>query len=307
MKQTIFGLWRQVEATIFPTLPDDKRRLTPVQFLLTTAALTAFFSVIGLFIRPDGFIGFDWYHYYSKGIREPFYPPWMPYVRFLTWPGLIGISYAALALALYQRRASLLAMGAAFLSLPSLWVLFLGQLDGVVLLGLAALPWLTPLATLKPQLSIFAFFARKEWTIVLIFWIILTMLIWGLWPLGMFQYDEHMQAIYQLENQPQNITLWPWSLPVGLVLLWLSRGDMDMLMLAGSFATPHIISYNYFVILPALARINRFLVLALVFISYLPLLANWVGPWGWYLGHLFPALLWMALYRQRRSHRIGSA
>jgi hypothetical protein len=82
---------------------------------------------------------------------------------------------------------------------------------------------------------------------------------------------------------------------------------MDMLMLAGSFVAPHVIPYNYFVILPALARINQFLALGLVVISYMPLLANWVGPGGWYLGHLFTALLWIALYRQRRLLQVGLA
>lgn len=303
MKQTLFSLWQRIETSIFPVLPNNNRKLRSWQFLLATITLTGFFAVIGLFVKPDGFIGFDWYHYFSKGIQEPFYPPWIPYVRFLTWPGLIGASYAALALALYQRRASPVAMGAAFLSLPSLWLLFLGQLDGIVLLGLTGLPWLAPLATLKPQLSVFGFFARKEWTIALVLWILLTVLIWGLWPLEMFRYDEHRQAIYGMVDQPQNIALWPWSLPIGLVFLWLSRGDGDMLMLAGSFVTPHLIPYSYFVILPALARVNQILSIALVAVSYLPLLSNWVGPWGWYSGHLFALALWLALYRQRRAWR----
>jgi hypothetical protein len=306
MEHDLLNSWQRIEATIFPSLPDNRRKLTPVQFLLAATALMILFSVIGLFVRPDGFIGFDWSHYFSKGIRDPFYPPWLSYVRLMPWPILIGITYAALSLALYQRRASSLVMGATFLSLPSLWVLFLGQLDGVVLLGLTALPWLTPLATLKPQLSLFAFFARRQWGVALVLWISLTMVIWGLWPLDMFQFKEYMETIYQVKYQPQNISLWPWSLPMGLVLLWLSRGDMDMLMLAGSFVAPHVIPYNYFVILPALARINQFLALGLVVISYMPLLANWVGPGGWYLGHLFTALLWIALYRQRRLLRVRS-
>jgi hypothetical protein len=307
MKHNLLNSWQRIEATIFPSLPDDRRKLTPVQFLLTVIALTVLFSMIGLFVKPDGFIGFDWYHYFSKGVRDPFYPPWLSYVRLMSWPVLIGITYTALSLALYQRHASALVMGATFLSLPSLWVLFLGQLDGVVLLGLTALPWLTPLATLKPQLSLFAFFARRQWAVALVLWISLTMVIWGLWPLDMFQFKKYMDTIYQVKYQPQNISLWPWSLPMGLVLLWFSRGDMDMLMLAGSFVAPHVIPYNYFVILPALARINQFLALGLVVISYMPLLANWVGPGGWYLGHLFTALLWIALYRQRRLLQVGLA
>jgi hypothetical protein len=301
ISQKVSSLWLNLEAQLFPPPFYDKRVLTVWQYGCILSISTLLFAIVGFFVKPDGFLGYDWYHYYSHGIREPFYPPWLVYVQWLTWPGLISLSCAGLIIAFYQRRASPLIMGSAFLSWPVLWLLFLGQLDGLVLLGLTALPWLTPLATLKPQISVFAFLASKRWLVVFILWILLTMLVWGFWPLDMFNYDSRWEVLYEGATQPQNISLWPWSIPFALMLLWLSRGDMDMLMLAGTFVTPHIIPYSYVIVLPAIARVKKWLAIALAAISWLPLSANWVGDWGWYLGHLFAMILWVALYQQRRS------
>jgi len=295
--------WPNLEIELFPASTVKKRPLTWRRFLLILAGSTLLFGAIGFFVKADGVVGFDWYHYYSRGIREPFYPPWLVYVQWLTWPGLIGLSCAGLIIALYQRGASPPVMGIAFLAWPLLWLLFVGQLDGLVLLGLTGLPWLTPLATLKPQITVFAFMAHKKWLIVLIVWLLATILIWGLWPVDMFNYQSRWEALYDEAAQPQNISLWPWTLPLALVLLWLSRGDMDMLMLTGTFVTPHIIPYSYVVVLPAIARIKPWLAVTLVILSWLPLSANWVGDWGWYLGHLFGAILWLALYWQRRAQQ----
>jgi hypothetical protein len=90
---------------------------------------------------------------------------------------------------------------------------------------------------------------------------------------------------------------------VVLLLLWFSRGDMDMLMVAGTLATPHLIPYNYVVVLPAIARVRQWLAFILVVISWLPLSANWVGDWGWHMGHIFSMILWIALFQQRRRQQ----
>ncbi len=303
IKQKTSSFWLDIEAQLFPPSFEHKRVLTTWQYVLILGTSTLLFSTIGFFVKPDGFLGYDWYHYYSRGIREPFYPPWLVYVQWLTWPGLIGLSCAGLIIALYQRYASPLVMGVAFLSWPFLWLLFVGQLDGLILLGLTGLPWLTPLATLKPQISVFAFMADKRWLAILILWLLFTILIWGFWPLDMFNYDSRWEDLYEGATQPQNISLWPWSIPLALTLLWFSRGDMDMLMLAGTFVTPHLIPYSYVVVLPAIARVKQWLAVTLVVISWLPLTANWVGDWGWHLGHLFAGILWVALYQQRRLQK----
>jgi hypothetical protein len=303
ISQKAINLWTKGETWLFPPPPFIKRDLTLWQYLLAVGGSALIFSTIGFLVKADGFIGYDWYHAISRGQLEPYYPPWSAYLKWITWPGLIGLSCAGLFVGLYQRRASLLVTVAAFLSLPLLWVLFLGQIDGIVLLGLTGLPWLTPIATLKPQVSAFAFLADKRWFVVFILWILLTILIWGFWPLDMLNHDAHWQKVFGQETytQPQNISLWPWAIPMALVMLCLSRGDMDMLMLAGTFVTPHLIPYSYIVVMPAIARVRRWLALTLVALTWLPLSANWVGAWGWYLGHLFAIVLWIALYRQRQN------
>lgn len=306
INQKAAQLWTKGEAWLFPPTQQNFRKLTWWQYLLAVGGSALLFSTIGFVVKADGFmVGYDWYYYFSHGQFISFYPPWNIYLQWITWPGLIGLNCAGLFIGLYQRRASLVVIMAAFFSLPLVWVIFLGQIDGIILLGLTGLPWLMPLATLKPQISAFAFLANRRWFIVFICWLLLTIFIWGFWPLEMLNYNARWEKIYGQEissQQPQNISFWPWTIPVALVMLWLSRGDMDMLMLAGAMATPHLIPYSYIVVLPAIARVKTWLALVLVALTWLPLSANWVGNWGWYLGHVFDLILWIALYRRYQLH-----
>lgn len=291
--------WRRLEAILFPPIPDQQRSLVWWQYLLFVAVGVPVFALIGSFLPANGFIGYDWVYYFSLGQRGQgleYYPPWLILVRYLTWPGLLGVTFTGLALALYQRRASRLVLIAAFLSLPVFWVVFLGQLEGILLFGLTGLPWLTPLAMIKPQASYLAFLARKEYLLGLLIWLLISLAIWGLWPLDLLQIKTYADI-----GEPHDISLWPWSLPLALVMVWFSRGDMDMLMLAGTFMLPYLHPYHYFIVVPALARIRPELAVLLVAVTWLPLLANWLGPGAWYLGHLFPIVLWLALYFKRRA------
>lgn len=292
-------LWHKIETTLFPELPNSKRSMLWWQYLLFVAAGIVVFSFVGSFLPAKGLIGFDWVHFFSTGQQEEglsYYPPWVTYVSYLTWPGLLGLTFTGLALSLYQRRASLLAMGLAFFTLPALWVIFLGQIEGLIVFGLTSLPWLAPLVTIKPQVGYLAFLARKKDLAVLLIWLAVSVIIWGLWPLNMLTINN-----FSVLEEPHDISLWPWSLPLVAVMLWLSRGDEDMLMLAGIFAMPYLHPYHYFVVLPALARLTKGVTVLAVVISWLPLLANWLGPWAWQLGHLFPLILWFNLYLWRRT------
>lgn len=292
-------LWRKIEAILFPELPKQNRSLTWWQYLLFVVIGTVIFSFLGLFLPAEGLIGYDWVHFFSTSEQEygvSYYPPWMQYVSYLTWPGLVGLTFTGLALALYQRRASLLVMALAFFTLPAFWIFFLGQIDGLIVLGLTGLPWLAPLVTIKPQVGYLAYLARKKDLAVLLIWLVISMIIWGPWPLDMLTISN-----FTVVKEPHDISLWPWSLPLVVILLWLSRGDEDMLMLAGTFALPYLHSYHYFVVLPAIARVPSWVAVLAVVISWLPLLANWVGPWAWQLGHLFPIILWVSLYLKRRT------
>ncbi len=143
------SLWRKIDTIFFPELPNRKRSMPLWQYLLFVGVGIAFFSFFGSFLSPTGLIGYDWIHFFSTREQEyglSYYPPWVQYVSYLTWPGLVGVTFTGLALSLYQRRASLLVMVIAFFTLPALWVVFLGQIEGLIVFGLTGLPWLTPLA-----------------------------------------------------------------------------------------------------------------------------------------------------------------
>lgn len=68
-----------------------------------------------------------------------------------------------------------------------------------------------------------------------------------------------------------------------------------MLMLAGAFATPYLLPYGLIVVAPSVARLTPRAALLALALSWTPLLANWIGPTGWWLGWLFVAWLWMSL------------
>ena len=243
-------------------------------------------------------IGFDWIHFYGKGMVPSFYPPWVSLIiTTLTWSTLIGITLAGFTLAVLKRAVHPLSVAVAFFSLPLLWTLFLGQLEGIVLVGLLGIPWLVPLVLVKPQVSIFAFAAKRNYLLVLIIFLLLSLVIWGWWPLRTL----NVEFFYEEGRYPQNIGLGLWGLPFALVALWFSRGDMDMLMLAGTFLLPHLIPYNLLPIVPVIARLKPWVAALAVLLSWLPMLANWIGPIGWWFGWLFVLFCWTCLAVKRYS------
>ena len=137
---------------------------------------------IGLFI-PEGF---DWSHFYGQGRFPSFWMPWTkPIVSIMDMPSVFALTVLTIGLRTFQYRRSAAAIVMALISLPTLWVLHLGTLDGLVLLGLLILPWGAPLVLIKPQLGFFALLAKKESIIVATIWGVISILIWGFWPLNL--------------------------------------------------------------------------------------------------------------------------
>ncbi len=273
----------------------DKARLN--EWLRKTAILAGLFAVlyaIGWFLP----IGYDWRNYFSKGVLPNIWTPWtVPIVKLLNLQAVFALTVMAVGLRAYSYKARPLALALALISLPTLWVLFLGNLDGLTLLGLVLLPWGIPLVTMKPQLSAFALLANRRWFIAGVIWGVLTLLIWGLWPLNL---REIFAAGWKVE-WVQDISLFPWGLLITLPLLWFSRGDEDLLMAAGSFATPHLFPYHFILLMPALARMRWPWMLLTWVVSWTPLLSNWLGPWAWHLGNLMSVCFWLGIYLNRRK------
>jgi hypothetical protein len=290
------NLQNQFLATLFPEIQIYTRKLHVWPKILILVLLTLLFSLIGAFWRADGFVGFDWVNFFGQGRIAPFYPPWVKWiVAPLTWPLLIGLTLAATSMAAYLRSTHPINIIPVFLCLPLFWTLFLGQLEGLVVLGLLGLPWLAPIALVKPQVSIFAFGAKWKYLIAFFLLLGISILIWGFWPKTLLS----AESFYAEGRYQQNIGLGWWGLPVTLATVWFSRGDMDMLMASGVFMIPHLIPYNLLPLVPAVARLRpRAAWLAAIF-SWLPWTANWLGPRGWWLGWLFVFWIWINLAASR--------
>ncbi len=243
-------------------------------------------------------VGFDWQYYFGPKILPPFWVPWARPVLYVISPQtLSAVAILAAALRIRQLHGSLWRLPLVVISLPMLWLLFKSDVDGLALLGLVTLPWGVPLLLLKPQLGIFALLANRRNFLAGVVWGVISILIWGLW----FARLPLASGAQWHVDWPQDISLFPWGILLALPLLWLGRGDEDMLMAAGSFATPHLFPYHFVLIMPALARMDRLWAVLAWLVSFLPLLANYLGPAAWYLGNLTGLVIWLGLYLARRK------
>lgn len=308
--------------------------------------------------------GFDYQQVFSTHTVPVFFVPWTDGLLYLLpWPVLVSITIMSLVIAIRQNGGSKWLIIPAIFSLPTIWVLLLGALEGVTLAGLLMLryalpvrlienwarrdrrwwlmalgcgaatvvaaiiiatqqganynftnstvlgqqpiiglammlllPWGVPLILLRPQLAAFALLARRSWFVAGALWLGLSIIIWGWWlPNLLLKVTPELRAA-----QPQNVSLFPWSMVFVLPMLWLSRRDPDMLMAAGSFIAPSVIPYYYMVLIPSLARLPLNYALVCWLSSFLPLTANYFGPAWWLTGNVFPLLIWLGLWRWRK-------
>jgi len=257
--------------------------------------LTVLFTVAALFLPAKLPLAFDWIHFFEKAHNIPaFYPPWTALiVRYLTWPLLIGLTLSTYAVAVMKRARSVVSAVAAFVAMPLWWVLFLGQLDGLALLGVLGLPWLMPLALIKPQIAGFAILTRRKCLIAAVCFVLLSFAFWGFWPAKMLDYhaDRLDSAGY--------IGLGLWGLPLAALVLWAVPGwDADKLMLAGAFITPALIPYQLLPLMPAIACLPWWLAWIVALSSWLPFASNWWGEWAWWLVWISVALIGAGLVRR---------
>jgi len=163
-----------------------------IQVIIMWIALTAVFTAAGMLVPCKLPLAFDWLHFFEDAHNMPsFYPPWAGLVcRWLPWPVLIGVTLSTYTVAVMKRARSAASAVAAFVALPLWWTLFLGQLDGLAMLGILGLPWLAPLALIKPQIAGFAILCRRKCFIVAVCFVLLSFAFWGFWPAKMLAYHQ---------------------------------------------------------------------------------------------------------------------
>ena len=296
MKEKILSLFTRWDPVLFPNQSIYNQNLSKKELFILFLVFLFTFSLLGFVIKPGGFIGFDWVHFFSQGSIPPFYPPWgKVIIQYLSWPLLVGLTLASFGIAAVRRAVHPVSLVVSFFALPLMWTIFLGQLEGISLLGLLWMPWLVPLALIKPQVAIFAFLSKKKYLIILFLFLLLSLFIWGLWPMKTL----NVESFYEEGRYVQNIGLGWWGLPLALFMMWKSRGDMDMLMLSGCFFLPHLIPYNLLPLTPAIARLSPKKAGFAFLLSWSPFLANYIGPIGWWFGWLLIIWLWLSLAIKR--------
>ena len=256
-------------------------------------------------------VGWDWYYWFHAH-RVEFYPPWTELVlsplNALTWRSGLALLNALMLMAVAVGAAKavdggrLSRLGAVLLALltpPVFMALWLGNIEGLVLLGLVALPPGVVLALMKPNLTLWAMLARRRW----LFWsaalFLGSLLVWGWWPARTFS------EMGRLGENPMTIGWYNLGWPVGLlgaILLLLSNADPLRLMAAGFLVTPYLMPNHSLLLLPALGRVTgwkRLILWGLAWVSGIASGMN-VGP-GRYLGLAFPLAVWWLLKNPESS------
>lgn len=255
-------------------------------------------------------LGYDWFRLFYAGFLDQ-YPPWMdpllaPF-RLLPprWSLALVSSLSLVSVAAITFRQSrwgkldgLFAALLALLSPPVWYLLWDGQIDGLVLLGLLFLPWSIPLVLLRPQIIGWVLITRKRWAFWMLVWLAASFLIWGQWISR--AYALSAGSVAHPTAMGWNTLGWPILL-VGLGMIFASKGD-PWRILAGAFlASPYVQPYHMTMLLPALGRVRGWRRLLL-----------WLGAWvvgsvpGFlgitkYLALGFPIMVWLFLGEENRE------
>ncbi len=283
---------------------DSHLRRHPRRLILLWLTLTLVFSGAATLLPVAPPFAYDWRHFFQNPQQVPaFYPPWTRWILLgLRYPTLLGLTLATFLVAVLLRARSVGSAVLALFNLPLFWVMFLGQLDGLALLGTLGLPWSLPLVFVKPQVAAFAVFARRRTLVYATLFLGLTLLLWGPWPLRLLTYHADPAA------WPQDIALGWRGFPLFLLLVWkMPRDDMDWWMLAGTTVTPALIPYHLLPLMPAMARLPLLWAAGVALASWFPLLANWWGPWAWHLGWVSVFFLGWGLFLETRKGAAGSS
>lgn len=203
--------------------------------------------------------GWDWYYFfnmnnpaYNLTSSSSAYPPFtQPLLGLLTWLPwrtslalLNSISLLTIALATYKNKGDYLSILLGLISPPVLILLWIGHPDGLALLGM--LTGLLPFQLMKPQLSIWNMFKNRfnfSWTIS---FLLLSLLIWPLWPLKMMTATLTHEAAFGWA-----VTGWPIAL-LGLILILGAGQDSYRLMAAGCLICPYLMPYHLAILTPAI-------------------------------------------------------
>lgn len=249
-------------------------------------------------------LGHDWYKVFYQGVLH-MYPPWMiplfaPF-RMVDWRWglafvnsltLVGVAAITAWQAENVRWDGLKAAMMALLN-PTVWyLLWNGQVDGLVLISLLVLPWSIPLLLLRPQILGWVLIARKKWTYALVVWLGISVVIWGWWIGHLLEMSSG--SIVHPTAMGWATLGWPIFV-AGLVLLFFTEGHFWRILSAGFIAAPYLQPYHMVILYPALGRVTGWRRWALWGMLWVVGLAPGFVGWFRYAALGFPLLIWWFL------------
>ncbi len=267
-----------------PPPPETTPGLPPTpdwRGLLATVIMGALY--VPLLLRVP-LLGHDW----MAGLTVGLYPPWIlpilsplkllsprlgaVIIQGFTLSSLTVLTYHYARHTFPEKRWSPLGAVALVLLSPLPWMIcWAGQIEMMVLVGLMTLPFGIPLLFAKPHIGLLAVIGRRRDILIMVGVILISFLIWGLWPL------ETLDRAVN-DSAGVDITLgWSDTHPVigliGLVLLLFTTRDPLRLMATGMLISPYVAPYHFYMLLPALGRTGGYKRLILWAISFMPLVA----------------------------------
>jgi hypothetical protein len=240
-------------------------------------------------------LGIDWYLFFTS--HDPYfnittanaYPPFTKYfiilLTNLNWRislGLINsLVLVSIALLTYKGQKKFLPIILALVNFPVFTLFWAGQIDGLTLLGIAS--GFIPLILIKPQVAIWSVFQNKRWFLWTVFLIIISLIIWPLWPeknLGSAIYVQPLEFGWYIMG-------WPIAL-LGILLLIGAGNDPFRLMAAGCLVSPYLMPYHMAILVPIIGRAKGYRPFFIWAASWLMLLAIGLGGYYRYLNFVFP-------------------
>lgn len=200
--------------------------------------------------------GQNWLNPYS-GEFHYVYPPWLAAILAPftladenTAKSIFALlSMVACGYTIKAAKGNLITAILFFLTIPSLYIFFNGQVDAIPVLGvglaLSSLWWVQVIGMIliatKPQLLGLAIpiilWSSAEWKKQIVAGAIftaVTFMIWGNWPLAAYLQVEELYTGH-------NVSIFPWGVPIGLWLVY--KGFKDKEFIWGAAATIFFVPY----------------------------------------------------------------
>lgn len=256
-------------------------------------------------------LGYEW-PFYISGQVDINYPPYLQLAikPFSIWPWRLGVAILCgllpmtVAMSTFREASRissnrLFRFGSSTLALLTPLIPMLmweGNASIITMFGLLSLPYGVLFAVIQPHLPVWAMLARRRWTLFGIGFGILSLFIWGLWPIhtvtNMGNWIGHPSALGWSSMG------WPVAV-VGLFMLPFVNANPLRLMAVGAFLIPYALPVHFVLMLPAIGRVRgwrQVLLWASVWLLLLPYAYQTL--WSKYIAMLFPLLVWWFLRNQ---------